>query len=83
MCKRNALGMSRLPERMGLAGLLPALALPFAAAGCNACSTRPRCWRNGSSWKAGPARGISNVMLSQVARVTLKSGALLVIHSPA
>jgi len=32
---------------------------------------------------AGPARGISNVMLSQVARVTLKSGALLVIHSSA
>jgi thiamine pyrophosphokinase len=32
---------------------------------------------------AGPARGISNVMMSEVARVTLKSGALLVIHSPA
>jgi len=30
---------------------------------------------------AGPARGISNVMMGQVARVTLRSGALLVIHA--
>jgi thiamine pyrophosphokinase len=30
---------------------------------------------------SGPARGISNVMTSEVARVTLKSGALLVVHS--
>lgn len=32
---------------------------------------------------AGPARGISNVMTGEVARVTLKSGALLIVHSPA
>jgi thiamine pyrophosphokinase len=30
---------------------------------------------------AGPARGISNMMIGQVARVTLRSGALLVIHA--
>ena len=30
---------------------------------------------------AGPARGISNLMIGQVARVTLRSGALLVIHA--
>ncbi len=30
---------------------------------------------------AGPARGISNMMIGQVARVTLRSGALLVIHT--
>jgi thiamine pyrophosphokinase len=29
----------------------------------------------------GPARGISNMMIGQVARVTLRSGALLVIHA--
>jgi thiamine pyrophosphokinase len=31
----------------------------------------------------GPARGISNVMTGEVARVTLRSGALLVVHSRA
>jgi thiamine pyrophosphokinase len=30
---------------------------------------------------AGPARGISNVMTEPVARVTLRSGSLLVVHS--
>jgi thiamine pyrophosphokinase len=30
---------------------------------------------------SGPARGISNVMTGQAARVTLRSGTLLVIHS--
>jgi len=30
---------------------------------------------------AGPARGISNVMTGPVARVTLRSGSLLVVHS--
>ena len=30
---------------------------------------------------AGPARGISNVMTGQVARVTLRNGSLLVVHS--
>lgn len=30
---------------------------------------------------AGPARGISNEMAGEVARMTLKSGALLVVHS--
>src|SRR5512136_743295 len=37
---------------------------------------------HGEPLLAGPARGISNVMLGEVAHVTLKSGALLVIHSP-
>jgi thiamine pyrophosphokinase len=32
---------------------------------------------------SGPARGISNVMTGSVARVTLRSGALLVVHSRA
>jgi thiamine pyrophosphokinase len=30
---------------------------------------------------SGPARGISNMMIGRVARVTLRSGALLVIHT--
>ncbi len=30
---------------------------------------------------SGPARGISNVMTTQIARVTLQSGTLLVVHS--
>ena len=30
---------------------------------------------------SGPARGISNVMTGQAARVTLRSGTILVIHS--
>lgn len=32
---------------------------------------------------AGPARGISNVMMDAVARVVIKSGALLIVHSRA
>jgi thiamine pyrophosphokinase len=32
---------------------------------------------------SGPARGVSNVMTGEAARVTLKSGALLVVHSQA
>jgi len=31
---------------------------------------------------SGPARGLSNTMTGQVARVTLRSGALLVVHAP-
>jgi len=29
---------------------------------------------------SGPARGVSNVMTEPVARVTLRSGALLIVH---
>ena len=32
---------------------------------------------------SGPARGVSNVLTEQVARVTLRSGALLIVHSRA
>ncbi len=32
---------------------------------------------------AGPARGLSNVRLSQIARITVRSGRLLVVESPA
>jgi thiamine pyrophosphokinase len=31
---------------------------------------------------SGPARGVSNVMTGRKARVTLRSGTLLIVHSP-
>ena len=66
----------------GRAGDLVSL-IPFGAAALAVETDGLRFPLHGDTLEAGPARGLSNVRLAEVASVSLRSGRLLIVETPA